>query len=236
MTMRSQTGPFHRKLFIPEQRLESTCLDALRAMNLLPDVPSPIRIERFVFFRFGIEEEYEELPAGIMGCAKFTREGLRRIILNRHLAEDQSVVSLRRLRSTLAHEAGHGLFHTELFIEKLTLDEEHGTFGRGGSTSDSVSPDGFACRAEAGLDMPRPYEWWEYQANRAMAALLLPWTLVIEAAKERLLGVLAASGPVEDRVRQPEQELAELFDVNRRMVSIRLDGWWRDQLQQPDLF
>jgi hypothetical protein len=233
---KSTTGPFCRRLYIPENDIERICREALASVDLLPETPCPIRIERLIYLLFGFEEEYETLPDQIMGCAKFTRRGLCRITVNRELAENDDPVSRLRVRSTLAHEAGHGIFHTNLFVEKLEheaisrlLNDRDGVF-------DSVSGEGFMCRAEASMEQVPRFEWWEFQANLAMAAILLPKHLVIEAARARLPHVLSGSGTFETRVTAAERELASLFNVSRRMVSIRLGKWWLEQSRQPTLF
>jgi hypothetical protein len=109
------------------------------------------------------------------------------------------------------------------------LDDGTGVF-------DSVSAEGFMCRAEAGMEQVPKFEWWEYQANLAMAAILLPKQLVIEAARAHLPRVLSGPGTFEARVTAAERELAALFKVSRRMVSIRLGKWWSEQSSQPSLF
>jgi len=234
--VRNAAGPFCRRLYLHENRIEDVCRTALSAVDLMPSSPGPIRIDRFIFLRFGIEEEFKSLPEHIMGCAKFTRQGLKRIIINRQLAEEESMVSRVRVRSTLAHEAGHGLFHTDLFVEKLNVESAGQLFGEETGIFESVDKDGFLCRAEAGMQSVPKFEWWEYQANLAMAALLLPKHLLIEAARAELPRVLSGPGSFEDRVAAAERQLSTLFFVSRRMISIRLGQWWTEQAHQPSLF
>lgn len=229
-------GPFCRRLYLHENHIERISREALASVELLPENPGPVRIERFIYLAFGFEEEYETLPSNIMGCAKFTRNGLRRIIVNRDLAEQDDPVSRLRVRSTLAHEAGHGIFHNQLFIEKLERDAMTRLLDDGEGLFDSVSAEGFMCRAEAGMTEVPKFEWWEYQANLAMAALLLPLHLVVEAARGHLPKVLSGTGAFETRVAAAEREIASLFAVSRKMVSIRLGKWWHDQSRQPSLF
>jgi len=232
----SGAGHFPRRIFLPHQHIERLCRETLESVGLLPESPQPIRIDRLIFLRFGFEEEYAVLPQHIMGCAKFTKRGLCRITINRELAEERDVVSYRRVRSTLAHEAGHGLLHNDLFIEKLTQEECGQLFGGEAEACDSVTKEGFACRAEVGIHEVRPFEWWEYQANLAMSSLLLPWHLVTAAAGQRMRAVLDGSGDMDSRIARVEKEIAEVFDVNRQMVSIRLSKWWGKEVQQPSLF
>lgn len=228
------TGPFPRRIFIPDQHIERLCRETLESAALLPESPAPIRIDRLIFLQFRFEEEYVELPAHIMGCAKFTKRGLCRIMVNRDLAEEAGTVSHRRVRSTLAHEAGHGLLHNELFIEKLIQEECGQLFGEA-EACDSVTKEGFACRAEVGIHEVRPFEWWEYQANLAMSCLLLPWHLVTAASSLHMPTVLDGPGDMDSRIADAEREIAEVFDVNRRMVTIRLGKWWKKEVQQPSL-
>jgi len=234
--VKNAAGPFCRRLYLHENCIEDACRTALSAVDLMPSSPGPIRIERFIFLHFGIEEEFESLPEHIMGCAKFTRQGLKRIIINRQLAEQDDMVSKFRVRSTLAHEAGHGLFHTDLFVEKLNVESAGQLFGEEAGIFDSVTKDGFLCRAEGGMQSVPKFEWWEYQANLAMAALLLPKNLLVEAARAELPRVLSGPGSFEDRVAEAERQLSTLFTVSRRMVSIRLGPWWTEQSRQPSLF
>lgn len=229
-------GPFCRRLFLPESHIESVTRDMLASVGLLPEIPGPISIERFIYLAFGFEEEYDRLPKEIMGCAKFTREGLDRIVINRELAEQDDTGSRLRVRSTLAHEAGHGIFHSGIFKEKINRDATTHLLGHGDSIFRSVSNEGFMCRAEVGINEITRFEWWEHQANLAMSALLLPRHLITEAARQRLPAVLSGSGEFQTRITAAEREIAELFSVSRKMISIRLQNWWHNQATQPTLF
>jgi len=231
----SGAGPFPRRIFISDKQIERICRETLESCGLLPDVPGPIRIDRLIYLKFKFDEEYADLSPHIMGCAKFTKDGIVSILVNRELGEKSDVVSNRRVRSTLAHEVGHGLLHSDLFIEKLTQEECGQLFGSEAETCDSVTKEGFACRAEDGIHEVRAFEWWEYQANLAMASLLLPWNLVRVTAGQHLNYVLGGSGDMDSRIAQAEQEIGEVFDVNRRMVSIRLGKWWKQEVTQPSL-
>ena len=96
----------------------------------------------------------------------------------------------------------------------------------------SVGDSGFLCRGEAGVESTPKYEWWEYQANMAMSALLLPWPLVTEAAKPFATAYAEAAPLDRDAVtEQAAAALAEVFDVNQVMIRFRLAGWWKEALQ-----
>src|SRR6266498_1774876 len=121
-TFRAKTGPFTERPYYSESDIENICEDALRAVNLFPQTPSPVRIERFIEKRFDVVPSYENLGPGILGLTKFGSSGVKAIMVTRSLDEDGSLSSKRRIRTTLAHESGHGLFHTHLFA--LTAEKK----------------------------------------------------------------------------------------------------------------
>jgi hypothetical protein len=52
---------------------------------------------------------YEDLGAGILGLTKFGKKGVKEVIIAQYLDEQNSQSGERLIRSTIAHEAGHGL-------------------------------------------------------------------------------------------------------------------------------
>src|SRR5436190_1237474 len=101
--------------FFSASEIDNMCLRELQDMSLYPREPSPIRIDRFVEKRFGVVPEYDELAAGILGLTKFSARGVVEIVVARSLDDENTVVAERRIRATIAHEAGHGLLHAHLF-------------------------------------------------------------------------------------------------------------------------
>ena len=235
----AHTGPFTRRIFYSEQQIERICSSALESVNLLPLKPEPIRIDRFIQLYFNIEEDYEALDPGIMGCAVFTRQGLSKILISRILSEDSTTSGQRRLRSTLAHEAAHGLLHKDLHIEKLARDSSMESFTELGPEYQSVREDGFQCRAELDLEKnssANSFEWWEYQANLGMASLLLPLSLVLPFAREQLEDTFIRPEEFPGRIKEIENKVSDLFHVRRKMVEIRLRRYWQTLREQPTLF
>src|SRR5262249_7337249 len=144
-----------------------------------------IRVDRFIEKRFGVSPRYEELPDGILGFTRFGKGRVEEIVIAKALDEGGTTVSERRLRSTLAHEAGHGLLHAQLFAlgekpKSMFDDRDHDHTPR------------ILCREI--VEGPRPKggqgssHWSEYQANRAIGGLLLPRRLVEEALQEFCVG------------------------------------------------
>ena len=216
-TFRSKQGPFAERPFYSDEEIERTCSEELRGVDLYPATPAPVRIERFIEKRFGVSVEYADLGPGVLGFTRFGKAGVEQVVVSRALDEEGTVASERRVRSTLAHEAGHGLFHTHLFV----LTGQCALFPEGNSDKPRV-----LCRdAQAGDRRGYKGEWWEYQANRAIGALLLPGGLVrsvIQEFKAPSGGLGLMTLPVESR-EACALRLAEVFDVNGVVARLRLD-------------
>ncbi|MGO9403920.1 MAG: ImmA/IrrE family metallo-endopeptidase [Terriglobales bacterium] len=220
-TYRSKAGPFAERPFYKDEEIEVICTDELRAADMFPYSPSPIRIDRFLEKRFGVVPEYEDLPDGVLGLTKFGVKGVQGIVVARELDEEGTATAERRIRATLAHEAGHGLLHAHLFA---AVSKEQSLFG---DFTDPRTPK-ILCR-----DVPhtspihkRGYDgrWWEFQANRAIGALLLPKPLVHLA----LGPLLETAGQFGSKVLRTDNRergislLADTFDVNPIAARIRL--------------
>jgi hypothetical protein len=226
-TFKSRSGPFQEQPFYKPEEIERTCSSELREAGLYPGKPAPIRIERFVEIRFKVTPSYEDLPDGVLGWTRFGPKGVDAIIVARALGEAGGVVAERRVSSTLAHEAGHGLLHSHLFV--LGLDN-HSLFPVGGD----VEPNRILCRDDRpakGIPQ-RGYDgrWWEVQANKAMAALLLPQGLVELCLSGLLVKGSMGRGTLPVLLRQDAVTLvAETFEVNPIVARLRLDGVFPDE-------
>jgi len=225
-TYRAQRGPFSKQPFFKLNEVEQICTDELRRMSLYPEQPEPIRIDRFIEKKFGVYPAYEDLRPGILGYTEFGPKGVESIIVSRSLVEEGTRPAERRISTTLAHEAGHGLLHAHLFVLAEEMARAASLFG---ADADVEGPK-ILCRDEAVAGHQRRSEkrydgrWWEYQANQAMGALLLPRGLVLVA----LDGFLSEQGllrtKVFDETRRAEAAslLSQLFDVNPVVANIRL--------------
>ena len=222
-SFRSDVGLFTKRPFFTRADFERICEDELRQNGLLPSEPSPIRIDRFVEKRFGVQPSYEDLPRGLLGFTQFGSRGVEKIVVSKALDDEGTLVAERRLRTTLAHESGHGLLHASLFAL--------------GTRPDSLFRDGLddhaleiLCRSDgiAGSEMSRRQpssHWWEYQANQAMGALLLPKPLVQAALTSvlELRGELGVAVLPSDRREPAARLLADAFNVNPVVARLRLD-------------
>ncbi len=108
-TFRTRSGPFSERPHFKLGEIERMCVEELRAVQLMPSEPSPVRIDRFIERRFNVSPRYEDLPDGVLGFTKFGPRGVTDVVIAAQLDTDASPVARRRLRSTMAHEAGHGL-------------------------------------------------------------------------------------------------------------------------------
>jgi hypothetical protein len=169
------SGPFPFQLYFEDLgEIDEICLEALKTQSLLPSRPAPIRIERFVEKQFKTALRYEDLGPENLGCTIFNSSGaVEAILVSRFLEEQNTIPASRRVRSTVAHEAGHGLLHGSLFTEANFLNPVDGTIEKNQRR--------ILCRSEDILvDTQRSYggRWWEFQANQAIGSLLLPRLLM----------------------------------------------------------
>ena len=177
--------------------------------------------------RFNIRPSYEDLPAGLLGFTLFGPQGVEAIVVSKALDEESTQIAERRLRTTLAHESGHGLLHAHLFAFGTRPDSLFG------DALDARNPK-ILCRPGgiSGSETPRmrkpPYRWYEYQANQAMGVLLLPKSLVQTALTSAFIltpqGVLGTPILAANQRQAAIQLLADTFDVNPVVAKLRLEA------------
>jgi hypothetical protein len=216
-TFRAKSGPFAERPFYTDSDVEDICNDELFKLGLLPDQPQPIRVDRFIEKRF-VSPSYEDLGEGILGLTKFSEKGVAEIIVSVRLDAEGGKVSERRIRTTLAHEGGHGLLHTHLFAVEFDNQPLFGDF------SDPKKPR-VLCRDEKISGVQYGGEWWEFQANKAMGCLLMPKRLVDAAIQPYTAaqGRLGMKSLDQIGKQKAVRELADVFDVNPVVVRIRIE-------------
>lgn len=224
-SFRTGAGPFAERPYYEPQEIDRICSEELRAVELYPSAPAPIRIERFIEKRFRATVVYDDLPPGVLGYTRFGRKGVETIVVSRALSDDGTAVAERRINTTLAHEAGHGFLHGHLFV----LEEPPATLFGASSGADHGR---ILCRDDAIPTVPtaglRRYDgrWWEFQANHAIGGLLLPKRLVELSVSSFLIkrGGLAQLLLPDDHREEAAGHAARVFDVNPVVARIRLDG------------
>jgi len=215
-----RSGPSSRQHYFTPSQIDQICCDELRKEGLYPGSPEAIRIDRFIEKRFKVSPQYEDLPAGVLGFTRFGKNGVKAVVISAALDAEGGIVAERRVRTTLAHEAGHGLLHAHLFVlDEIPLH----LFDKESHTGDQI-----LCRDVQGDERKsRGYDgrWWEYQANRAMGGLLCPLPLVQEAMKPFLdpSGKLGVQVLADTRREQSIRSLADIFNVNPVVARIRIN-------------
>lgn len=223
-TYRAKSGPFVEQPFYEPAEIESICLDELEKLNLYPAIPGPIRIDRFVEKRFSVLPTYEDLPIGLSGFTRFGAKGVEEIVVAKALDDEGTHSAERRLRTTLAHEGGHGLLHAHLFVLGNRPDSLFGD-GLAKDAPKILCRDGGVASVDTTGKKP-PYRWWEFQANLAMGALLLPKPLVAKALEPlfTLQGTFKTLILLSERREDAVRLLADIFDVNPIVARIRLEA------------
>ncbi len=224
-------GRSHRVTpFLSVQANEAICDAELRSAGLLESGP-PVDIDRYVFNRFGITPEFEEMAP--LGATHFDPESgtPRRIILQKRLVMNESVSKQRRVRATLAHEAGHALLHWPLFRPRVE------TIGCTQSLR-QLRPTSLDHPASGRCGTPGCF--CEHQANVAIGAFLLPLSLfrsaLAEAEAEFSSGGRAGEAVHSDHRGwhdDVDYYLGDLFDVNPQVVTERRKGLRRNEPGTP---
>lgn len=212
-------SPFGRVLYYPKKEIDELCEAALDAAGCLPERPEPIEIETFIEIHFGAQVAYDDLGRGILGYTAFSRQGKVFAIGASRELFDGSKAGARRARSTLAHEAGHGLLHSTLFGG---LYEYHPLFeGNYDATTQRT-----ICRDRDLEDPSGGYSgrWWEWQANYAIGGFLVPRRLFAAAVEPFTVtsGGLSVRVLRQDSRERAARSLADTFDVNPAVTRIRL--------------
>jgi hypothetical protein len=212
------SGPYPFQLYFEDLgEIDEICSDALERQSLLPSYPAPIRIERFVEKHFKTALRYEDLGPDNLGCTIFNSSGaVEAILVSRSLEEQNTTPARRRVRSTVAHEAGHGLLHGPLFIE--------GNFPDFGENQRRI-----LCRSEDILgESQRSYQgrWWEFQANQAIGSLLLPKSLMNVFLNHSGIEIDSSGSRILTPIQRESlaKKAAQTFDVNPIVARIRLDS------------
>lgn len=172
---------------------------------------------------------YADLPDGVLGLTDFPARGAPKVLIDRALTaardgESAALGVVGRWRATLAHEAAHIFLHRYLFDPEMAR-----LTGRSG-VDQPVEGGLMRCLhrdisptvTEWNSVRRRP-DWREVQANRAMAALLMPRRifkrLTVRESRELGLGSPPVAAPDAERL---TATLAELLQVSKQAVGIRL--------------
>lgn len=208
-----------RRLWYDNQEIEQIVGKSVAAFRGGSDL-EVLDLEAFAEQHCGVAlDQHALLPDNVLGVTEFSGNGPCRISINRALtlaADDQpaSIGVVGRWRATLAHELGHVLLHRILYAHHEDQIELFAPQVGG------VSSGEMRCfRSDIGTSA-RTTDWREVQANKGMAALLMPAGRFGEAF-EQLASVL---GPMnaEAAARSLVDKLARRFLVSRQAALIRI--------------
>lgn len=197
------------------------CSEALRNAGLLPDTPEAINVEALIETHFEARLDFgTELGGGVLGFTFFSKKGKPEVVGISPSMDEETKVSERRIRATLAHEAGHCMMHPILFME------EGGQTEISNSNIDSEKRRILCKKTDINPGGKYDGRWWEFQANCAIGGFLLPRSLVIQSVssfttESGLLGLATLEHPARE---DATMHMAETFDVNPVVARIRLSS------------
>jgi hypothetical protein len=218
-------------LWYGDDEIEHICASALGAAKLFPDPErTAVDIERFVESHLRVRfDHYAELEPDVLGVTEFVEGEDPWIRINRDLTgsaldDDQCPLGvLGRWRATVAHEAAHVLLHRVLFPDargQLSL------FGPDEPTESEATPRLFRSLKRDVSFGYRGGDWREIQANKGMAALLMPRAVFLRVCDREVerqpLSHLPAR-PDHAEVLDLVFRLSEAFQVSRQAAAIRVE-------------
>ncbi len=215
------------RIWFEDNEIELIMEDELRRANMMPALDAAVvDLEAFIegHLRASLDQ-YADLERDVLGLTEFPPGRAPAVRINKDLTgsamdSDWCPPGVQgRWRATLAHEAAHVVLHRMLF----EIDTRQGNLFPD-SGDGRQAPRLFRCLKRDVAYRARTSDWREVQANRGMAALLMPKSLFVEAA--RMSGV--GSNPA--MTDQATRDLAQQFGVSRQATTIRLRtlGFIRD--------
>jgi len=204
--------------------IESIMDDEARKAGLTPTADQPaVNLESFLERHLGAAlDQHAKLPIDVLGQTVFEPGLPVRVEINADLTgviDDSGGLSdIGRWRATLAHEAAHILLHRVLFEVPLTQGK---LFDEEPAPSQTL----MRCLKRDVAPGRGASDWREVQANRGMAALLMPRSLFSSVAAEERSANELPPFPLVDASQEGDRlvrRLAARFDVSRQAAQIRL--------------
>jgi len=216
-------------LIISHEEIETQMQAALRTAGFYPTEAAPaVDIEDFVEKHLKVRVDgYAELPREVLGYTKFQPNKRPRIYINGDLTEeamdreDSPNWKKGRWRATMAHEASHVILHRVLFTGSSKLQRTGASGGEGEIPGSPVQ----RCLKRDVQFGGRTFDSREVQANRGMAALLMPKALFCGLCAAELgttqfaAGIRKGTPDAEELVRT----MSDRFEVSRQAAAIRLE-------------
>jgi hypothetical protein len=216
------------RLWLEPSEIETIMEDELRKADLLPSIERPaVQVERFIEGHLGAElDQYADLSPDVLGVTEFRPGRPPRVLINKDLTgstmdADWVAPGIEgRWRATLAHKGVHILLHRVLF--ELNADQ---TSLLGPEAPAPEAQHLMRCLKREVAFGARTSDWREVQANRGMAALLMPRAIFLPVATAEIRGRPSTGGRLvagSQAILEVARGLAERFAVSRQAVTIRL--------------
>lgn len=211
-----------KRFWISDADIEARAEAELTRAGLMPDDADPaVDIERFVERHLRATlDTYAELADDVLGQTEFAPGRPPHVRINRALTErafddpETPPGAEGRWRATVAHEAAHVVFHAHLFAAPPNLD----LFGDA-----SAAGVLHRCGLKDVLFRGRVSDWREIQANKGMAALLMPRTLFVRVVRGEFVAELGTERPTPAAAAPLHGRLAQRFNVSKQAFGIRLE-------------
>jgi len=215
-----------QRVWFDNTEIEDIVEDELRKSGLMPTEVAPIvGIERFLEEHLRVDlDQHAPLDASILGVTEFRPKLPPKVAINRDLtgsaldSEDWTPGLHGRWRATLAHEGSHVLLHRFLY----EVNAMQGSF----LVDDPSAHDRlFRCLKRAVTFQTSKADWREVQANRGMAALLMPRSLFSRLCQEEAEALaIDIDGLISGSTSESQlaSRLSALLAVSRQAATIRL--------------
>lgn len=226
--MKEYTSPGgEKRLWFEEDEIEQIMDDELRRGRLMPTESNcVVDFEALLDDHLRVPfDQHADLPLDVLGLTEFNQRKAPTVRINKDLTGiidgDWIPPGIEgRWRATVAHEAAHVILHRMLFDEPLNQGSLFAT-----DAPPQVKPALQRCLKRDLKHRAGNYDWREVQANRGMAALLMPRKLFTKVARSTLKG----TNPEE--IRDASRVLAAKFGASAQAATIRLNtlGFVTDQ-------
>ena len=238
---RSAAG--ERRLWFEEDEIEWIMEDELRKASLFPCLADPVvDMESLLEIHLGVKlDVHAVLDEDVLGVTEFLGGKRPLVSINKDLtsrAETEEAPSgiLGRWRATMAHEAGHVVLHRAL----VEVPFEQGSFFAAAAKEPGSSL--FRCLKRDVSFGRGNYDWKEVQANRGMAALLMP----AKVFRELVLDILKTDRSGDLCVQIPETgstefsnlllDLSKRCEVSQEAARIRLESIGLARISEETMF
>jgi IrrE N-terminal-like domain len=224
-----------QRIWYEPEDIERIAEDELKRANLVPSLSEPVTdLERFIegYLKADLDQ-YADLPDDVLGRTEFQAGKQPVVSISSKLTESAeadipSPGAVGRWRATMAHEGSHILLHRYLFdseMAQLVRGQTDGTQVQRAGLMRCLHRDITPVSAQEWSQIRRHKDWREIQANRGMAALLMPGRLFKLIAFQQMtnlsLGAVPTGSVAADTL---TAAMAEIFHVSKQAAAIRLES------------